>query len=279
MFSGVSWNRDEPLTIQFLPRFAGDSGDIVTLDLKDGGATALSQGWWLRIDVISYDDRFDVTVLQPTLHGFVLTRSVAHEVSLPRAVRNVTPSSAGSTAGVTAEQRQAAQRRQQCERDVSSELRDAAAPVFELPRRFSSAEVEHRLFNTGPVSFADYRRRIERLVDTASGHRREAEAAQESVQELASQLAADGVTLWGPQMLQTVIDAHMELTDAWMDFRSALFNEQDRPDLTFQTIYPDEWLRVRLASDGLLSTTTIRRPGFNREVKAFAVATCAARYP
>ena len=96
-FRQVRWTLDEPLTITYWPGNADDEGHTVSIDLRDQGATALNQGWYVVIDLEVFDGFTVLTITQPTQQLVNLERTTAHQVVLERQIPGSSVTASGTT--------------------------------------------------------------------------------------------------------------------------------------------------------------------------------------
>jgi hypothetical protein len=274
-FQSVDWSLDEPLTIEIVPAYPGEPGHSVEIDLRDGGANVLNEGWYVRVAVVATDRAFDIEVSQPTTRGLVRSHRVVHRVTLLRAderrlfeaLQAEREREEAELAAAQEESRRVALERAACIREETSIRMEATAPVRELGAIYQEALDRRRIYGTGTITFAEYRRRITSLAADMQAHLRDAERV------LATQPAPAGGEF------TRLVEEYSDLRQAWRDFEVALRTERYGPGQTFQELHPREAGTIERIEGGLFDAVRRAASAGSRVIRAEAEALCDSRHP
>lgn len=272
---GATWSLDETVTIEFVPAFPSEDGHTFVIDLRKDGANALSQNWFLRVDIVATNSTFEIEVSQPVSSGFVRRREVTQRVTLPRSNERMLAAAleaqrereAAARRAADEARREVQRARSECVREESAARRTAVAPIIDLQSLFQGALDRRRIYTGESMTFDEYRRRINNLVSDMQGHLRDAERTlgsepQPSTGEFAR-----------------VVQDYSSLRQAWVDFERALRSPRPSPGRTFHELYPVESGAVELWQDRVRSSALAASGAASRVIGDETRGLCETRHP
>lgn len=267
--AGIQWSLEEPVTITLEPVYDADQRHTALIDLRAGGANALTSGWFLRIDVIVRDRTVELVVNQPRADGIMIERVDIYRVSLRRQnearQRSAATAAREREAAEEAALQEAAQARAACFRSESTRLRGDVDVVLQLSESASQAWDDR--IGEGSFTFAEYRAAVDAYIDDLRGQQRSAETALRGLDP----------SIGGVDDLGRVIQAQISLREEWEQLRVALRTERDDPSATtFQELYPDEFDAIFSADSRLILSIRPARVGVREAVTEQANSSCDA---
>lgn len=264
-FTVVTWSLQEPLTIELIPAYPGESGHTFVIDLRQGGANTLNQDWYLRVDVVATDQAFEIEINQPVASGFQRSREVVQRTTIPRSnERRIV-----EALEAEAQERAAAiAARQACVREERESQSELTQLTVSLPQRYATSLDSRRIYGTATLTFDEYRRRIRNLAGDMADHLRDAELALDQLPEDVPR-----------RELNDALATYAELRDAWLSFERALRTVRSGPGNTFQDLYPSEAgaiERLELAVPTTAASAQAATGGARRDIVA---TICEERHP
>ncbi len=274
-FRDVEWSLNEPLRIELIPAYPGEAGHVVELDLREGGANALNQGWHVRVDVVVTDQTFEVEVSQPTTSGIFRSRQPVHRVTLPRSDERVLFArltaerelAEAERAALAEESRRIRGERAECIREETAARRDAVAPVLDLGTLYQGSLDRRRIYGTSSLTFPEYRRRITNLANDMRGHVRDAERV------LGEQPQPSGGSF------ASTVANYDALREAWQAFEVALRTERSGAGRTFQDLYPRESGAIDRGEEALVEALARANTASSSVIRLESTALCESRHP
>lgn len=262
--SGISWSLDEPVTIEMIPAYPGEVGHTFIVDLRRAGANALNANWFLRIDVVATDRFFEVEINQPVTQGFVRSRSVTQRITLPRSNERMLRAALDAERERASEVRQA---RATCNREESAARFDAIAPILQLQTLYETSLDRRKIYGSEPISFEEFRRRINSLASDMQAHLRDAEGVAVSEPKPAT------------GEFERLIREYSILRSAWVDFERALRTPRTGPERSFDELYPTEYGAVDRAQLEFQDLATLASAAATRVISLEVMGLCESRYP
>jgi hypothetical protein len=268
---GLTWSLDAPITVEFVPAFDAEEGHRFLVDLRRGGANALSDGWNVRVDVVATDSTFEVAISQPVTRGFVRSREVTQRVTLPRSNERMLIAAREAEREREAAARRAADEaqraRSECERDESASRRTEVAPITGLQTLLQGSLDRRRIYSGESMTFDEYRMRISNLTSDMRTHLNDAERALATA----------------PQPSTGEFERHVRdyaaLRQAWVDFERALRSPRTGPQQSFQELYPVESGAIERLQDAVRTSSRAASEAAIRVIALEVRGTCASRHP
>lgn len=264
----LQWSLDEPVTITLEPVYDADERHTALIDLRAGGANALTSGWFLRVDVIVRDRSVELVVNQPRPNGIMIERVDVYRVSLRRQnearQRSATEAVRGREPAAATENK--APEPTVCARSEATRIRGDVDIIFGLLEASQNA-FENRIADR-TFTFPEYRAAVGAYIGDLRAQQQNAESVLRGLDP----------SIRGISELERVIQAHILFRESWEQLLIALRTERDDASATtFQDLYPAEFDAIVSADSRLVLSIGPARVAVGTAANQAAAATCERR--